>query len=146
MEEGGTCDRQAPMCIFTSGIMEKIGILELEGMEFRANHGCLERERIVGNDFVVDFRGETDMSAAAESDNLGDAVNYALIYDVIADEMAKPSDLLEHVAGRIVKAIEARFPEFVRFSVRVSKRRPPVSGIVQWSRITLYYNKEVSGL
>ena len=126
--------------------MEKIGILELEGIEFRANHGCLERERIVGNDFVVDFRGETDMSAAAESDNLENATNYALIYDVIAEEMAKPSDLLEHVAGRIVKAIEARFPEFVRFSVRVSKRRPPVSGIVQWSRITLNHRKAVSGL
>ena len=118
--------------------MEKIGILELEGMEFRANHGCLERERIVGNDFVVDFRGEMDMSAAAESDNLEDAVNYALIYDVVAEEMAKPSDLLEHVAGRIVKVLETRFPEFISFSVRVSKRRPPVAGTVQWSRITLH--------
>ena len=126
--------------------MEKIGTLELEGMEFRAHHGCLEREKIAGNDFVVDFRGEMDMSAAAESDRLEDAVNYALIYDVVAEEMAKPSDLLEHVAGRIVKALETRFPEFTSFSVRVSKRRPPVSGIVQWSRITLYYNKGVSGL
>lgn len=138
MEERRTCHRQETMCIFTSGIMEKIGILELEGMEFRANHGCLERERIVGNDFVVDFRGEMDMSAAAESDNLEDAVNYALIYDVVAEEMAKPSDLLEHVAGRIVKALETRFPEFISFSVRVSKRRPPVAGKVQWSRITLH--------
>ena len=121
--------------------MEKsvnIGTLELEGMEFRAHHGCLERERLAGNDFVVDFRGEMDMSAAAESDRLEDAVNYALIYDVVAEEMAKPSDLLEHVAGRIVKALETRFPEFTSFSVRVSKRRPPVAGIVQWSRITLY--------
>ena len=126
--------------------MKNIGVIELEGMEFRANHGCLERERIAGNDFVVDFRGELDMSAAAESDRLEDAVNYALIYDVVAEEMAKPSDLLEHVAGRIVKALEARFPEFISFSVRVSKRRPHVSGIVQWSRITLYYNKGVSGL
>lgn len=117
--------------------MEKTGILELEGMEFRAYHGCLERERLAGNDFVVDFRGEMDMSAAAESDRLEDAVNYALIYDVVAEEMAKPSDLLEHVAGRIVKALETRFPEFTSFSVRVSKRRPPVAGIVQWSRITL---------
>ena len=107
-------------------------------MEFRAHHGCLEREKIVGNDFVVDFRGDIDMAAAAESDNLEDAVNYALIYDVVAEEMAKPSDLLEHVAGRIVKAIEARFPKFVSFSVRVSKKRPPVAGIVQWSRITLH--------
>ena len=121
--------------------MEKIGIIELEGMEFRAHHGCLERERIMGNDFVVDFRGETDMAAAAESDNLEDAVNYALIYDAIAEEMAKPSDLLEHVAGRIVKVLADRFPEFVSFSVRVSKKRPPIAGIVQWSRITLYHNK-----
>lgn len=115
-----------------------IGTLELEGMEFRAYHGCLERERIAGNDFVVDFRGEMDMSAAAESDKLEDAVNYALIYDVVAEEMAKPSDLLEHVAGRIVKALKGKFPEFIRFSVRVSKKRPPVNGVVQWSRITLY--------
>ena len=121
--------------------MEKsinIGTLELEGMEFRAYHGCLERERIAGNDFVVDFRGEIDMSAAAESDRLEDAVNYALIYDAVAEEMARPSDLLEHVAGRIVKAIAERFPEFISFSVRISKKRPPVSGVVQWSRVTLY--------
>jgi dihydroneopterin aldolase len=125
--------------------MEKsknIGILELEGMEFRAHHGCLERERIAGNDFVVDFRGEMDMSAAAESDRLEDAVNYALIYDVIAEEMAVPSNLLEHMAGRIIKALAARFPEFGEFSVRVSKKRPPVNGIVQWSRITLHHHRK----
>ena len=118
--------------------MEKLGVIELEGMEFKAYHGCLEQEKVRGNVFTVDFRGELDLSAAAESDRLEDAVNYALIYDVVAEEMAKPSDLLEHVAGRIVKALEERFPEFISFSVRVSKRRPPVSGIVQWSRITLH--------
>ena len=125
--------------------MEKsnnIGTIELEGMEFRANHGCLEREKVVGNDFVVDFRGDVDMSAAMESDNLEDAVNYALIYNVVAREMAQPSDLLEHVAGRILKALEAEFPQFVSFSVRVSKKRPPVDGIVQWSRITVYHTPE----
>jgi dihydroneopterin aldolase len=132
------------MRIFTSGIMDKTGILELEGMEFRANHGCLERERIAGNDFIVDFRGDVDMTAAMESDNLDDAVNYALIYNVVAREMAQPSDLLEHVAGRIMKALAAEFPQFVSFSVRVSKKRPPVDGIVQWSRITLTCHPERS--
>ena len=115
-----------------------IGAIELEGMEFRAHHGCLEREKVIGNDFVVDFRGEMDMSAAIESDNLEDALNYALIYDVVAQEMATPSDLLEHVAGRIMKALAAKFPQLETFSVRVSKKRPPVNGIVQWSRITVY--------
>ena len=124
--------------------MEKsntIGTIELEGMEFRANHGCLEREKIVGNDFVVDFRGDVEMGAAIESDNLEDAVNYALIYNIVAREMAQPSDLLEHVAGRIMKALAMEFPQFVSFSVRVSKKRPPVDGIVQWSRITVYHNR-----
>jgi dihydroneopterin aldolase len=119
-----------------------MGIIELEGMEFRANHGCLERERVIGNEFVVDFRGEVDMAAAIGSDNLEDAVNYALIYNVVAREMAQPSNLLEHVAGRIAKSLEAEFPQFVSFSVRVSKKRPPVNGIVQWSRITVYHNSK----
>lgn len=119
--------------------MEKLGIIELEGMEFKAYHGCLEQEKVRGNYFTVDFKGELDLTAAAESDNLYDTVNYGKIYDLVADEMSIPSELLENVAGRIMKAIEARFPEFVSFSVRVSKKRPPVEGVAQWSRVTLFH-------
>ena len=119
--------------------MEKIGRIELEGMEFKAYHGCLEQEKIRGNSFTVDFRGELDLSAAAESDNLNDTLNYADIYEIIADEMSIPSELLENVAGRIVKAIEKRFPELSSFSVRVSKKKPPVDGVAQWSRVTLFH-------
>ena len=117
-----------------------MGIIELEGMEFKAYHGCLEHEKVRGNKFIVDFRGELDLSAAAESDNLNDTINYADIYDMVAEEMSIPSELLENVAGRIVKAIASRFPELDRFSVRVSKSRPPVEGTVQWSRVTLFHN------
>jgi dihydroneopterin aldolase len=87
----------------------------------------------------VDFRGELDLSAAAESDNLNDTLNYADIYEIVADEMSIPSELLENVAGRIVKAIEKRFPELSSFSVRVSKKKPPVDGVAQWSRVTLFH-------
>ena len=123
-------------------MIEKIGIIELEGMEFHAFHGVLEHEKIEGNLFTVDFRGELDMAAAVESDNLQDTLNYALIYDAVAREMATPSELLEHIAGRIVKAIAADCPQLMRFSVRVSKKTPPVNGPVQWSRVTLRYNGE----
>ena len=118
--------------------MENIGIIELEGMEFKAYHGCLEQEKVRGNSFVVDFRGELDLAAAAESDNLNDSLNYADIYEIVAYEMSIPSELLENVAGRIVKEIEKRFPELKAFSIRVSKKRPPVEGVTQWSRVTLY--------
>ena len=139
MEEGRTCDRQKPLCIFNFVMMEKIGVIELEGMEFKAYHGCLEQEKVRGNFFVVDFRGELDLSAAAESDDINDTLNYADIYEIVSDEMSIPSELLENVAGRIVKAIEIRFPEILRFSVRVSKKRPPVDGMTQWSRVTLFH-------
>lgn len=119
-----------------------IGIIELEEMRFWAHHGCLESERSNGNLFLVDFRGELDMRKAAGSDKLEDTVNYGLVYDLVKEEMSMPSDLLENVAGRIVRRIAEKFPEFVRFSVRVSKRRPPVEGPVQWSRVTLTYNNE----
>ena len=120
--------------------MDRIGVIELEGMEFKAYHGCLEQEKVRGNSFTVDFRGEMDLYDAAESDNLNDTVNYGEIYEIVAEEMSIPSELLENVAGRIVKAIEVRFPQFVSFSVRVSKKRPPVDGVAQWSRITLHHN------
>ena len=126
--------------------MEKIGTIELEGMEFKAYHGCLEQEKIRGNVFIVDFKGSLDLSAAAESDNLNDTLNYGEIYEIVAEEMSIPSELLENVAGRIMKAIEGRFPQLVEFSVRVSKKRPPVEGIAQWSRVTLFHKSDKTNI
>lgn len=124
------------MCISNTGI------IELEGMEFHAYHGCLETERLNGNLFTVDFRGETDLRKASDSDALENTVNYGVIYDIVKAEMGVPSDLLEHVAGRIVRRVATEFPQLNRFSIRVSKKNPPVDGPVQWSRVTLTYNKD----
>lgn len=117
------------------------GIIELDEMRFWAFHGCLESERNQGNLFLVDFKGEIDITKASLSDNLEDTVNYARIHEIAKAEMEIPSDLLEHVAGRIQRAIAEEFPEFERFSVRVSKHNPPVEGPVEWSRVTIKYEK-----
>ena len=77
------------MCI------SNIGIIELEDMRFWAHHGCLEIERTEGNLFMVDFRGEIDLSKVLVTGELADTVNYGDIYDVVKDEMAIPTDLLE---------------------------------------------------
>ena len=119
-----------------------IGIIELDEMKFHAYHGCLESERQEGNTFIVDFRGETDLRKAAESDCLDDTVNYGEIYEAVKEEMSVASDLLEHVAGRIVRSISEKFPQFEKFTIRVSKMMPPVGGDVKWSRVTLAFNKE----
>ena len=113
-------------------------LLELEGMEFHSNHGCNEEERKSGNRFVVDFMAEIDVDKAARTDNLADTVDLAEIYAVTAKEMKVPSNLIENVAGRIVKAVEKRYPRLGHFSIRVSKHNPPMKGgKAEWSRITM---------
>ncbi len=116
--------------------------IELTGMEFKAYHGCLEKERIEGNTFMVDFCGSADLSKAAESDSLEDTIDYGVIYGIIAKQMETPSNLLENVAGRIAKAIAAEFPQLIRFSVTVSKRNPPVNGTCAWSKVTLEHSAD----
>ncbi len=114
----------------------------MEGMRFHAFHGCFEQEKREGNEFVVDFRGELDLREAALTDDLSQTADYGKIYGVIAEEMSRPSDLLENVVGRIVRRIASEFPVFERFSVRLSKKNPPVGGIVDWARVTLSHVRE----
>lgn len=106
-------------------------------MEFHAFHGCLPEERRDGNLFVVDFDCEYEISAAAQSDCLEDTLDYGSIYDIVAAQMAVPSNLLEHVAARIASAIESEHPEIEHFSIKVSKKNPPVSGKAAWSSVTI---------
>ena len=82
--------------------MKKIGKIELCGMKFFAHHGCFHEEKVIGNYFIVDFAVWTDVSAAAGSDNLDDTLSYQLVYDIVKERMAVPTNLSEHVAGRIM--------------------------------------------
>ena len=70
-------------------------IIEIEGMEFFAFHGCYETERVVGNKFMVYARIETDCSKAAQTDNIEDALSYLTAYEIIAKEMMITSHLLD---------------------------------------------------
>ena len=115
------------------------GIMELSGLEFHAYHGCLEQEKKEGNRFIVDFKAVYYLRKPAVTDDLKDAADYSVIYGLIRQEMEKPSDLLEHVAQRIVKAVQARFPKyFPMFRVTVTKLVPPVGGSCDGAKITVF--------
>lgn len=123
--------------------MKYDGIIELEGMEFHAYHGCLEKERREGNTFIVDFYAETDLTKAVQTDELKETIDYGKVYDIVAGEMAVPSNLLENVAGRISEAIRKEFKEIVYCKVRVSKKNPPVNGPCAWSRVTVSFREPI---
>lgn len=115
------------------------GTIELTGMHFHAFHGVLPREREEGSDFIVDFSCAYDIEKATVSDNLADTLDYAAVYDIVAREMERPSNLLEHVAGRIAASLREAFPDLETFKVKVTKLNPPVSGPAGSSSVTIEY-------
>ncbi len=114
-----------------------MGIIEIEGMEFYAYHGCFTEEQIVGNKFMVDLRLEADCSKAQVSDNINDAVNYQIAYEIIKEEMDKKSHLLENIADRILNKIFKKLPKIDVATIKVAKINPPLGGKIGHVSVSL---------
>ena len=112
-------------------------LIEIEGMEFYAFHGHFAVEKIAGNRFLVNLTIEADCSKAGQSDRLEDTLDYQKAYLAVKEEMAIPSDLLEHVAQRIINRIKAEFPEAQNVLVKVSKMNPPMGGQIRKVSVTM---------
>ena len=105
--------------------MKKKGIIELRNLRFKAYHGCLPQERIEGADYLVNLRCEADLRRAASSDSLEHTVDYSMLYDIIKNEMATPANLLEKVAGNILKNIRYYAPAVKSATITICKMEPP---------------------
>ena len=105
--------------------MKKKGIIELRNLRFKAYHGCLPQERIEGADYLVNLRCEADLRRAASSDSLEHTVDYSMLYDIIKNEMATPANLLERVAGNILKNIRYYAPAVKSATITICKMEPP---------------------
>ena len=102
--------------------------IELRHLTFHAHHGVLPEERLLGNTFTVDLTLEADISEAIANDQLSGTINYAEAYEVVKREMNIPSQLLEHVCGRIGTALLHHFSTLQQVQVSVAKHNPPIEG------------------
>lgn len=114
-----------------------MAIIKLIGMEFNAFHGLYEEERVNGNRFTVDISFEASTTNAEDTDSINDTVDYSAIYGVVDAEMRQPSNLLEHVAGRIKRSIIAQYPGLTNLEVAVTKHNPPIKGNVEKVTVVL---------
>ena len=113
--------------------------IELKKIICHAYHGVMEHERIVGNRYSIDLKIFLDLSKSIESDNLNDTINYAGIFSLIKEEMAIPSNLIEHVAGRIIKKILHTYPDISKVKIRLAKINPPVEGEIREAAVVISY-------
>ena len=98
----------------------------IEGLRLYAFHGVMEQERTIGAYFIVDAEVTTDFSVAMHTDELIGTISYADIFETIKKEMAIPSKLIEHVGGRIAKAIIEGFPGVSAVKLKILKENPPM--------------------
>ena len=105
-----------------------MGLIQIEGMEFYAFHGHYKEEQIVGSHCMVDITLETDTDKAGKSDDLRDTLNYQKAYSVVKKEMETTSNLLEHIATRILDALYRELSGIKKATVKVSKLNPVMGG------------------
>lgn len=111
--------------------------IELKRMNFYAYHGVAPQETVVGNNFLVDLVITASLEQAVNSDNLDDTINYASVYEVVKREMMIPSKLIEHAAGRILRALKESFPLITEVELKLSKLNPPFGGDIHSASIIL---------
>lgn len=123
------------MAFFVSGTNPyyamALSLIELENMEFQAFHGCYPLEQVVGNRFRVSVTLWADLSRAAQSDQVGDTINYLRVFEIVREQMAVTSHILENVCARIIDALYGAFPQCERVRVKVSKIAPPLGGKIE---------------
>ena len=116
------------------------GYISLRNARFHAFHGVLPQERRVGGDFLVTVRVGYPLERAMETDNVDDTLDYSALYALVEREMAEPSKLLEHVAGRIVKAITASFPKVTSVDLELTKLNPPMGADSEGAAVEVHFS------
>ena len=114
-----------------------MGIIKLKNIRTFSFHGCLAEEAKIGSEYSVDLEIKTDLRKSAASDLLADTVDYVLLNRIVVDEMAIRSNLLEHVAHRIIKSVFDQIAAVSRITLSVSKLNPPLGGDVEAVTITM---------
>ncbi|WP_348824684.1 dihydroneopterin aldolase [Flavobacterium aestuarii] len=108
-----------------------MGIIKLKNIRTFSYHGCLIEEGKIGSDYSVDLEISTNLKQSSESDNLKDTVDYVHLNKIVVEEMAIRSNLLEHVAKRIIDRAMSELETVSRIKVAVSKINPPIGGDVE---------------
>ena len=105
--------------------------IKINGINIYAFHGCLDEEAKIGGHYTVDVEIETDYSKSFDTDDLNHTIDYCQVYDIVKQEMAIRSKLIEHVANRIAMRMKTEIPQILhQFMVRITKHNPPMNGQV----------------
>lgn len=111
--------------------------IELRDVHLFAHHGVMPQEQKIGAWFTIDIKLEITDYGCATSDEIDGTVSYADVYEILRQEMAIPSKLLENVCQRISKRLYGTFGQIEAIAITLCKDTPPMGGDRLKAAITL---------
>ncbi len=115
-----------------------MGTIKVKNIRVYAYHGCLLEEGKIGSDYQVDLSVKANLKKSAKTDELSDTVDYVHLNQIVKEEMAIRTKLLETVADKILDRILLEIPLVDHVKVEVSKLNPPIGGNVELVSIVMH--------
>ena len=116
--------------------------IRLNNISLFAHHGVAPQEREQGQRFFVDIELITDLTAAAQQDDLTRSIDYEAVYHAAAKAFATPAcQLLEHAAWQVMKVLFQQFPA-QEITVRIRKPSVPIDGVMDAAEVELSRRRE----
>jgi 7,8-dihydroneopterin aldolase/epimerase/oxygenase len=101
--------------------------IQIDSLELHGFHGWHQHEGQFGQHFLVDIEMETDIEAAARTDQLVDALDYGAVIAATRRLFSeKRYHMLEAVAVAVARGLLAEFAKVETVRIRVKKLAPPV--------------------
>ena len=102
-----------------------MALITVEGIRLYAYHGHLPEEAELGGHFIVNVWVTADTSEVEKTDDLNHTVDYVRIIELVKEQMAIRSNMIEHPAKRIVDAI-LPLHKVQKVKVEVEKIQPSI--------------------
>jgi 7,8-dihydroneopterin aldolase/epimerase/oxygenase len=99
-----------------------VGVVFLRDLRVETVIGVEERERLGPQPLLVNLEMDADLDAAARTDDLAHAVDYARVAELVREHAAGARfRLLEALAGSVADLVLERFPLVREAVVRIEK-------------------------
>ena len=116
--------------------------VKVENLKIYAFHGCMEEEKVIGSDYIVNICAICSVGEKAFEDEIGGTVDYVDLARIAKREMSVRSKLLEAVVNRIITCCFNEISVLEQISVTVSKINPPINADVASVSVSMDKKRE----
>ena len=111
--------------------------VKVENLKIYAFHGCMNEEKVIGSDYVVNITAVCFVNKEVFQDVINGTVDYVDLARIAKQEMSIRAKLLEVVVKRIIDRSFEEITVLNKISVTVSKINPPINADVEAVSVTM---------